>query len=127
MPLLVFETPAQVVTVLPFIAGARVVTEWICPLRHRRPDVAVLDRFDEPVLLIEVFHTHTVDRKKRLDLTPYWWIEVGAPDVLKDPLRLVVREHGNFPYDLDVLGHQDELFDRAILPLVYQHAAASRA
>lgn len=114
MPLLAFETPAQVVTVLPFITGTRVVTEWLCPLKHRRADVAILDRFNEPVLLIEVFHTHAVDHKKRLDLTPYWWIEVGASDVLEEPLRLNVRDHGNLPYDLEILGHQNELFDRVI-------------
>lgn len=118
MPVLLFKTPSGEFPVLPFITGQQIVREWTCPLKHRRADLAILDRFGDPVLLIEVFHTHAVDGNKRLDLSPYWWIEVGARDVLENPFRLNVLDHGNLPYEFEILGHQAEFFDWALLPML---------
>lgn len=115
MPLLRFHTPSGVREVLPFVLAQTVVKEWTSPDRRRRADVALLDRDEEPVLLIEVFHTHAVDRNKRLDLNPYWWIEVEASDVLGSPFTLNVLGHGNLPYELEILGQQSELFERPTL------------
>jgi hypothetical protein len=109
VPLFHFQTPAGVVTVLPFILANQVVREWTCPRSGRRADLAIVTEAGAPVLLIEVFHTHAVDGTKRLDLLPYWWIQVGARDVLNTPLQLQILDHGNLPYALDVLGHQGNL------------------
>lgn len=110
MPTLVFETTAGIKTALPIILGRSVVTEWVCPFTNRRADLAILDDFGRPVLLVEVFHTHAVDHNKRDDLSPYWWIEVNAIDVLENSSRLIVRAHGNFPYEYELLGYQGDLF-----------------
>lgn len=110
MPLLVFNTPQGIRTVLPFIQASKVVTEWSCPHSGRRADLALLDERDVPVLLIEVWHTHAVDVEKRLDLSAYWWIEVEANQVLSDCNALLVRNHGNFPEQLALAWHQFELF-----------------
>lgn len=110
MPLFVFNTPAGIRTVLPFIPISTVVMEWQCPLTERRADLAILDAANEPVLLIEVFHTHAVDIEKRQDLSPYWWIEVEANQVLADPSQLMIRNHDNLPEALALLWQQFELF-----------------
>ena len=76
MPMFVFDTANGRREVLPFISAAQVVTEWECPISKRKADVALLDDEGRAVLLVEVWHTHAVDLEKRMDLSPYWWIEV---------------------------------------------------
>lgn len=100
MPLMVFNTPAGVRTVLPFVQAHEVVMEWRCPLSGRRVDLALLDQSGHPVLLVEVWHTHAVDDDKRSDLAAYWWIEVEAKEILLNPDVLIVRSHGNMPSQL---------------------------
>lgn len=97
MPMLVFDTANGRREVLPFIFAAHVVTEWECPVTGRKADVALLDDLQRAVLLVEVWHTHAVDHEKRQDLSAYWWIEVEARQVLADPTKLLVRNHGNLP------------------------------
>lgn len=110
MPLMVFNTPEGVQTVLPFIQAHEVVMEWRCPMTGRRVDLALLDQSGLPVLLVEVWHTHAVDGEKRNDLTSYWWIEVEANDVLADTDKLLVRNHDNLPPQLALAWEQFELF-----------------
>lgn len=111
MPLMVFNTPAGVRTVLPFVQAHEVVMEWRCPLSGRRVDLALLDKSGYPVLLVEVWLTHAVDGDKRSDLTPYWWVEVDANDVLSDTDKLHIRNHDNLPPQLALVWEQFELFD----------------
>ncbi len=110
MPLMVFNTPIGVVTILPFIQAQEVVTEWRCPKSGRRIDLALLDQSGEPVLLIEVWHTHAVDGEKLSDLRSYWWVEVEANDVLADTEKLHIRNHDNLPPQLALAWEQFELF-----------------
>ncbi|GAB2886321.1 hypothetical protein GCM10027046_13320 [Uliginosibacterium flavum] len=112
MPLMRFRTMEGDVTVLPFIAAQEVVMEWVCPETGRRIDVALLDAFGKPVLLIEVWHTHAVDIEKRRDLSPYWWIEVEASEVPNSSEVLTVRSHDNLPEQLSQQWEQFELFER---------------
>lgn len=110
MPLLIFNTPAGLRTVLPFIRAHEVVMEWVCPMSGRRIDLAILDADGAPVLLIEVWHTHAVDFEKRKNLSPYWWIEVEANQVLADTNSLIVLNHDNLPDELALAWQQYELF-----------------
>lgn len=110
MPLMVFNTPAGVRAVLPFIQAHEVVMEWRCPMTGRRVDLALLDQSGLPVLLVEVWHTHAVDGDKWKDLTAYWWIEVEANDVLVDTNKLLIRNHDNLPPQLALAWEQFELF-----------------
>lgn len=88
--------------------------QWACPRTGRQPDLTLLLR-GEPVLLVEVWHKHKVDRPKAQDLHPHRWIEVRARDVLSDSRRLKVVNHGGFPDDLDPYTSQGRLFGRAEL------------
>lgn len=106
MPILAFDTANGRRDVLPFITATRVVMEWECPVTGRRADVALLDDSQLAVLLVEVWHTHAVDQGKRQDLSPYWWIEVEAKQVLADPTKLMVRNHGNLPEALALAWEQ---------------------
>jgi len=110
MPLLVFDTANGRREVLPFISAAQVVTEWECPISKLKADIALLDEAGTAVLLVEVWHTHAVDLEKRMDLSPYWWIEVEASQVLADPTALSVRNHGNLPDALALAWEQFQLF-----------------
>lgn len=80
--------------------------EWECPVTGRKADVALLDESQSAVLLVEVWHTHAVDHAKRQDLAPYWWIEVEASEVLTDPTKLRVCNHGNLPDALALVWEQ---------------------
>lgn len=110
MPLLRFETPSGIKTVLPFIAGSRVVKEWYCQDIARRPDIAILDSTNNPVFFVEIKHTHAVDVDKRKSLLNYWWIEVEAKEIIKSALELNIHAHGNFPYEFELMGNQGLLF-----------------
>jgi hypothetical protein len=110
MPLLVFNTPTGAKTVLPFVSAEKVVPEWTCPNTGRRADLALLDHNQEPVLLVEVWHTHAVPHDKQADLAAYWWIEVEAKEVLMDSDKLIIRNHGNLPVQLELAWKQFELF-----------------
>lgn len=101
MPTLAFPTPGGLRHVLPFVLAREVRKEWVCARSGRRADLALLDEHQQPVLLIEVFHTHAVDRDKRLDLSPYWWIEIDANEIIADQETLPVRHAGNLPFALD--------------------------
>lgn len=111
MPYLQFMTPHGIRTAIPLIIAQTVKTEWTCPNTGRRADIAVLDANGEPVVLIEVFHSHAVDGNKRKDLGCYWWIEIGADEFLKKPEVLNVLASGNLPYAFEILGHQADLFE----------------
>jgi len=110
MPLMVFNTPAGSRAVLPFVQAKEVVMEWRCPQSGRRVDLALLDESRQPVLLVEVWHTHAVDGDKRRDLASYWWVEVEATQVLTDTDVLVIRNHDNLPAQLALAWEQFELF-----------------
>lgn len=110
MPLMVFNTPAGVKTVLPFVNAEHVVKEWTCPQTGRRADLALLDHNGKPVLLVEIWHTHAVCNDKRADLVTYWWIEVEARQVLMDTDMLIIRNHGNLPVQLELAWEQFQLF-----------------
>lgn len=84
-----------------FARPARVETEWTCPATRRRADIALLDRNGDPILLVEIYHSHAVDGNKRQDLSAYDWIEVEANEVLDDVDLLRVRHAGGLPYVLD--------------------------
>lgn len=113
LPCLEFSTPAGVQTVLMFLPARQVVREWTCPRTGRRPDIALLDGEGQPLLLIEILHTHAVDNIKSDDLRHYWWIEVSAEDILENPTRLRVRAFGNLPDEFHLQGEQFELFVNA--------------
>lgn len=98
MPLWLFQTAGQTLRALPLIIADTVKTEWTCPKTGRRADIALLDRSGAPVLIVEVFHTHAVDRNKRRDLSDYWWIEVEANAVIADFEQLPIRHSGNMPF-----------------------------
>ena len=115
MPMFEFNVLSGQKTVIPFLLADEVRAEWNCSDINRRPDIAILYK-GEPVLLIEIFHTHAVDQFKKLDLDRYWWIEMAAIDVLNNPWNLNVRAHGNLPYELEVRGNQEELFSSQQLP-----------
>lgn len=111
MPLFLFNTPSGRRTVLPFIAASSVEMEWQCPHSGRRADLAILDAANQPVLLMEVFHTHAVDQPKRQDFSTYWWIEVEANQVLSEPGQLVIRNHDNLSEYLALAWEQFELYE----------------
>lgn len=114
MPLMVFNTPAGVRAVLPFVQAQEVVMEWRCPESGRKADLALLDQSGLPVLLVEVWHTHAVDSDKRRDLMPYWWIEVEANQVLLNSDELIVRSHGNMPTQLALAWEQLSLLEQVL-------------
>jgi hypothetical protein len=51
-----------------------------------------------------------VELERRIDLSPYWWIEVEARRVLADPTALIVRNHANLPEALTWAWEQFKLF-----------------
>ncbi|NOS97992.1 MAG: hypothetical protein HOP25_05920 [Methylotenera sp.] len=110
MPIMQFETPTGIQTVLPFIFGHVAKLEWSLKDIGRRPDVVILDASVNPVLAIEIKHTHGVNDQKSKDFANCWWVEVDARDVMKDDFVLKVRAHGNLPYQYELLGHQNMLF-----------------
>ena len=110
MPKLRFDTPEGIHHVLPFIVNCKVKKEWDCKAINRRIDIAIVDQDETPVLLIEIKYKHAVNYEKREALKSYWWIEVDAKDILVNPHELIVRTHGNFPYEYELLGNQSSLF-----------------
>lgn len=98
MPLLEFQVAGATRQVLPLVNAKRVRPEWSCQRTGKRADIALLDHHDEPVLLIEVFHTHAVDRHKIRAYSDYWWIEVEANAIIANYERLPVIHCGNLPY-----------------------------
>jgi|GEM_PF-2555957 len=116
MPRLIFETPHKVHEVLPFFFKATIELEFHIKIqvddfttKDIYIDVALLDENRNPLLLIEVLNTHPVDHEKTSYLEKYWWIEVHAKDVIKDPLKLIVKKRANFHAEYD-LGMQKMLF-----------------
>lgn len=102
LPVLRVEHAGKSVFTTLCMNATTVCTEWTSPSINRRADIALLDKYGDPVLLIEIFHTHAVDHNKRLDLSKSRWFEVGANDVISDYEHLVVRHHGNvLPYIFD--------------------------
>ena len=96
---------------LPLLFAKRAQREWTCPVSGRRADIAILDKNEDPVLLIEVYHSHAVDEKKALDYAGYKWIEVDARHVVEEDLSLLpIRNHGNFPAFYAMSGRQSRLF-----------------
>ncbi len=110
MPRLVFETPLGIEKVLPFVTNCQVKNEFQMASIKKRIDLAIIDQNNTPVLLIEVNYKHPVDIEKEIALKPYWWIEVNAMDILKDPANLIVKKHRNLPYEYDLMGVQNILF-----------------
>lgn len=79
------------------ILGARAVREWTCPLSGRRADIAILDKNGDPVVLIEVYHSHKVDENKALDYAEFKWIEIEAKSIMDNLPFLRISNHGNQP------------------------------
>lgn len=77
--------------------------------------MAFLDATGHPVLLIEICNPHAVDIEKRNDLSPCWWAEVEANQVLKETGILTIRNHDNLPEELALAWQQFELFGHALL------------
>ena len=111
MPRLIFETPHGIEKILPFLTNCSVKNEFNLGTSNRKIDLAIIDNEGIPVLLLEVNHKHPLDIAKIQDLKQYWWIEVDAKDVLQDPTNLIVRRHCNFPYEIELLGVQNILFN----------------
>lgn len=109
MPLLEFPGSGTPRHVLPLLCAAEVVCEWTCQRTGRRSDIAVLDSHCDAVLLVEVFHTHAVDRDKKRDYLNYWWVEIDANAIIANHERLPVRHSGNLPYGLAPGTHQRTL------------------
>lgn len=118
MPLMRFNTSAGEVNILPFIQAESVVAEWTCPVSGRRIDIALLGADGVPILLVEIWHTHAVDIDKRRDLSPYWWIEVEAREVLKSSEVLTIKNHDNLPDQLAQQWEQFELFGGKLAPTI---------
>ena len=98
MPLLEFQVAGKTRHALLLLNAKRVEPEWVCPKTGKRADIALLDNHDEPVLLIEIFHTHAVDKNKKRAYSEYWWIEVEANAIIRNYERLPVIHSGNLPY-----------------------------
>lgn len=116
-PLLQFSGDFGVLDLLlPYFQVEQVLGDrkWSCPRTGRQPDLTLLFHGD-PVLLVEVRHKHKVDKPKADDLHPHRWIEVSAADVLSDPKRLKIINHGGFPDDLEQYTAQGRLFRRSEL------------
>lgn len=112
MPIFQFQTPVGVKTVLPIIFGSVVKREWTLREIGRRPDVTILDANGNLVLAIEIKHKNAVNAQKCKDLIHCWWVEVDAKEVMENEFELKIIAHGNFPYQLELLGHQNELFSK---------------
>lgn len=109
MPILLFKTPRGGISILPFIEASQVVTEWSCPRTGRRADIALLTENNKPLLLVEVFHSHAVNKEKREDLANHWWIEVNANAAINNPNELEILKWGNLPRQLELAGQQKGL------------------
>ena len=76
MPIFQLNTKHGLKEIVPFFPNFIVKTEW--PLGKRFIDVAILDCYNNPILLIEVLHTHKVCQEKAADIDQYPWIEIKA-------------------------------------------------
>lgn len=109
MPTFQLNTKQGLKEIVPFLSNFIVKTEW--PLGKRFIDVAILDAYNNPILLIEVLHTHKVCQEKAVDIDQYPWIEIKAKSILSNQRVLKIERHHRFPqeyddfYQLDLLLH----------------------
>ncbi len=109
-PVLEIATEHGLQKILWSIIGERAVREWTCPLSGRRANIAILDKNGDPVVLIEVYHSHKVDQNKALDYAGYKWIEVEAKSIMNNLPFLRVSNHGNQPSYFAMSESQRRLF-----------------
>lgn len=109
MPTFLLYTKQGPKEIVPFLSNFIVKTEW--PLGKRFIDVAILDAYNNPILLIEVLHTHKVCQEKAVDIDQYPWVEIKTKSILSNQRFLKVERHHRFPqeyddfYQLDLLLH----------------------
>ena len=99
MPIFQLNTKQGTKEIVPFFPNFIVKTEW--PLGKRFIDVAILDCYNNPILLIEVLHTHKVCQEKAADIDQYPWIEIRAKSILSNQRVLKVERHHRFPQEYD--------------------------
>ena len=109
MPTFLLNTKQGPKEIVPFLSNFIVKTEW--PLGKRFIDVAILDAYYNPILLIEVLHTHKVCQEKAADIDQYPWVEIKAKSIISNQRVLKIERHHRFPqeyddfYQLDLLLH----------------------
>lgn len=99
MPIFQLNTKQGTKEIVPFLSNFIVKTEW--SLGKRFIDVAILDSYNNPILLIEVLHTHKVCQEKAADIDQYPWIEIRAKSILSNQRVLKVERHHRFPQEYD--------------------------
>jgi hypothetical protein len=99
MPVFLLNTKQGPKEVIPFLPEYIVKTEW--PMNGRKIDVAILDRYQHPILLIEILHTSKVTKEKSLDIQEFPWVEIKARSVISNPRILLVERHHRFPQEYD--------------------------
>lgn len=99
MPVLLLNTRQGLKEIIPFLSEYFVKLEW--PINGRKIDVALLDRHQYPLLLIEILHTSRVTREKSLDIQEHPWVEIKAQSVISNPRLLKVERHHRFPQEFD--------------------------
>lgn len=99
IPIFTLDTKYGPKEVVPFLGQYKVKKEY--PVGERKIDVAILDDFDRPLLLIEVLNTHKVSQEKSLDLIDYPWVEIKAKYVLQNQRVIKVDRHHRFPQEFD--------------------------
>lgn len=99
MPVFLLNTKAGPKEVIPFLPEYIVKIEW--PINGRKIDVAILDRYQYPILLIEILHTSKVTKDKSLDIQEYPWVEIKAQSVISNPRLLKVERHHRMPQEFE--------------------------
>ena len=99
MPVFQLNTKQGPKQVIPFLPEYIVKIEW--PINGRKIDVALLDRHQYPLLLIEILHTSKVTKEKSLDIQEYSWLEIRAHSVISNPRLLNVERHHRFPQEFE--------------------------
>lgn len=99
MPVFQLNTKQGLKQVIPFLPEYIVKIEW--PINGRKIDVALLDRYQYPLLLIEILYTSKVTKEKSLDIQEYPWVEIKALSVISNPRFLEVERHHRFPQEFE--------------------------
>lgn len=99
MPTFQLNTKQGSKEIVPFLSNFIVKTEW--PLGKRFIDVAILDSYNNPILLIEVLYTHRVCQEKAADIDQYPWVEIKAKSILSNQRVLKIERHHRFPQEYD--------------------------
>jgi len=99
MPIFQLSTKQGLKEIVPFLPNFTVKTEW--PLGKRFIDVAILDAYDNPILLIEVLNTHKICQEKVADIDQYPWVEIKVKSILSSQRILKIERHHRFPQEYD--------------------------